>query len=544
MFLYDVSQIMKYNNLNIMTKTLLLSIILSNALYISSKAQGSGDVMTVFPGTSVSIASGTTLSAPEINLKSTSTQYACLLLNGTIGGATVVNYDRFVNVVGTSSVNGGNDLISLPVKADGVVTFTDLLNYSPNNGTTPNSDIIVHSPAMPSLYAFGPYNNGIGTYVNYDSIENGTTVLNRSVGYRAATYSGQTVRFTGTVSKTTETVDLTTNTNYWNLVGNPYTTYLDSQMFLDHNASVLDENAVAIYGYNSGTNSGDGTIGNFTIINYLTNTALNIAPGQGFFVANNLGMPTNQLTFTTAMRTFNGTDDFILNRANSQNYKLRIKAEHNSADFATEIYFNANSTLGLDPGYDAAHFNGNTSNLMLYSQLVENNVGRNLAIQSLGLSDLNDVIIPLGLKSAQGQQVTFSIEDSTLPSEVLVYLEDRQNDTSTLLNNDNYSFSVENAISGTGRFFIRIGNNTLSNIEKEISTIGLYASQQTIFIKGLLLADTTVEVYDIQGRLVFNSKLKEGSDDNSITAASLNTGIYIIHLKNEIQTQTKKVIIH
>lgn len=530
--------------MNTKTKHLLLAFVLTIGFCFTSKAQGSGDIMTIFPGTSVSIASGTTLSAPEINLKSTSTQYACLLLNGTIGGSTVVNYDRFVNVVGTSGVNGGNDLISLPVRADGVVTFSHFLNYSADNGTTKNSDIIVHSPAMPSLYAFGPYNNEAASYVNYDAIANDTVRLNRGVGYRAATYSGQTVRFTGSVSKTTETVDLTTNTNYWNLVGNPYTTYLDSQMFLDQNASALDENAVAIYGYNSGTNSGDGTIGNFTIINYLTNTALNIAPGQGFFVANNSVMPANQLTFTTAMRTFNGTDDFILNRTGNQNYKLRIKAKHNSAEFATEIYFNANSTLGLDPGYDAAHFNGSATNLMLYSQLVENNVGRDLAIQSLGLSDLHGVVIPLGLKSAQGQQVTFSIEDSSLPSEVLVYLEDRQTDTFTLLNNDNYSFSVATAISGTGRFFLRIGNSTLSNIEQESSNLKLYANQQTIFIKGLLLADSTVEVYDIQGRLVLNQKLKEGSDDNSIAATSLNTGIYIIHLKNEMQMQTKKVIIH
>ncbi|MGF1555655.1 T9SS type A sorting domain-containing protein [Paucihalobacter sp.] len=526
------------------TKYLLSAFVLTMGFCFTSKAQGSGDIMTIFPGTSVSIASGTTLSAPEVNLKSTSTQYACLLLNGTIGGSTIVNYDRFVNVVGTLAGNGGNDLVSFPVKATGDVTFNDLLNFSPDNGTTTNSDIIVNSPSVTSLFAFGHYNNESASFVNYDSIANSSTVLNRAVGYRTATYSGQTIRFTGTVSKTTETVGITTNTNYWNLVGNPYTTYLDSQMFLAQNASVLDENAVAIYGYNSGTNIGDGTIGNYTIINYLTNSAINIAPGQGFFVANDLGMASNQLTFTTAMRTFSGTDDFILERNTDQNHRLRLKAEHSNANFATEFYFNTQSTLGLDPGYDAALYSGSVSNLMLYSQLVENNLGRNLALQSLGLSDLNDVTIPLGLKTAQGFEVVFSIEDSTLPSEVLVYLEDRQTNTFTLLNDNNYSFTAETAISGTGRFFLRIGNQTLSDIKQENSKVSLYANQQTIFIKGLLLADSTVEVYDIQGRLVLNQKLKEGSDDNSIAATSLNTGIYIIHLKNEIQMQTKKVIIH
>lgn len=527
-----------------MTKILLLSSVLIMALCFSAKAQDSEDIMTVTAGTWVSIASGTILSASEVNLKSTSTQYACLLLNGTIGGATIVNYDRFVNVVGSPGVNGGNDLISLPVKAAGDVSFSDLLNYSPDSGATLNSDIIVNAPSLPSLYAFGPYNNASMSFENYDAIENGATVLNRGIGYRAATYSGQTVRFTGTVSKTTETVAIATNTSHWNLVGNPYTTYLDSQMFLDQNASVLDENALAIYGYNSGTNSGDGTIGNYTIINYLTNTAINMAPGQGFFVANDLGMATNQLTFTTAMRTFSGTDDFILERDTNHNHRLRLKAEHDGANFATEIYFNAQSTLGLDPGYDAALYSGSTASLMLYSQLVDNNLGRNLALQSLGLSDLNDVTIPLGLKTAEGREVSFSIEDSNLPLEVMVYLEDRQTNTFTLLNSNNYAFTAETAISGTGRFFLRIGTLTLSDIEQESTTLSLYASEQTIFIKGLLLADSKVSVYDIQGRQVLTSHFKEGSDDNQIEATHLNSGIYIITLKNELQTHTKKVILH
>ncbi len=519
-------------------------ILLSVALCFASKAQNLSTTVTLSAGTSVSIESGTTLYASNVNLKSTSDKYACLLLNGEMGPSTIVNYDRYVNVVGTSSANGGNDLISMPVKEIGDVTFGNFLNYSADGGLTPNSDIIVHSPVTPTLYAFGPYNNTIQSYINYDSSEDGSVLLERALGYRCATYSGQTIRFTGKVSSTPETVSISTNgSNSWNLIGNPYPIYLNSQAFLEANSAVLDPNATAIYGYNSGFAPTSGTIGNFTIINNLTNASVNIAPGQGFIVANNPINPTNAISFTMAMRTFNGTDDFILGRSSNPNQMLRLRAEHASANFATEIYFNENSTSGLDPGYDAAVFSGTNSNFMLYSRLVENDLGRNIAIQSLGFIDLNEVIIPLGIKTVQGLPVTFSIESSTLPAETQVYLEDNLTQTFTLLNNGNYTFTATTAISGTGRFFLRIGNSTLSTDEQDNPNLKLYASNQTIFINGLLLADTTVSIYDIQGRLVLTSYLKEGSDTNRIEASSFNSGVYVVKLNNEKQSQTKKVVI-
>ncbi|RXJ44425.1 T9SS type A sorting domain-containing protein [Gelidibacter gilvus] len=527
-----------------MNKKLLLSCALLFEICFTSSAQSLEKTITVNAGTSVLVAYGTTLNAPNIDLKSTSDKYACLLLHGELATNTVVNYDRYVNVVGTSGVNGGNDLISLPVKETGDVTFEEFLNYSPNGEMVKNSDILPHSPKTPTTYAFGPYSNSAHVYVNYDVNTNGTTQLKRGIGYRAASKSGQTVRFTGKVSSNTETVEITANgKNYWNLIGNPYPTYIDSQAFLNKNGEFLDPNATAIYGYNSGKAPSVGTIGNFTIINNLTNSTVNIAPGQGFFIAKNRSSSTNQISFTTAMRTLTGTDDFILGRQPSPHQMLRIQAGDKTDNFATEIYFHENSTLGLDPGYDAEIFSGTSSNLMLFSHLVENNLGRNMAIQSLGLADLNDVIIPLGLKVAQGRQVTFNIQSSTLPVETQVYLEDKAANTFTLLNTNNYTFTPDAAISGSGRFFLRIGNTTLSTIDIDSSSIRLYVNDQTIYINGQLLADTKISIYDIQGRLVLTSNLNEGSERNTIKTTNLNSGIYVVKLDNEKQSQTKKVII-
>lgn len=188
-----------------------------------------------------------------------------------------------------------------------------------------------------------------------------------------------------------------------------------------------DPHAAAIYGYYRTHDPLFKTISNLTIINLAnSNKNVNIAPGQGFFLANNSQSITHQISFTMAMRTSEGTDDFILGRNSNQNQKLKLRVADGSADFDTEFYYNANSTLGLDPGYDAAIYGGKKNELMLYSHLVKNDIGRNMAIQSFNLTDLNDLVIPLGLKASTGKQIIFSIEDFTLAAGSNVYLEDRK----------------------------------------------------------------------------------------------------------------------
>ncbi|MDN3491447.1 T9SS type A sorting domain-containing protein [Winogradskyella bathintestinalis] len=502
-------------------------------------AQDLSSKMTVTAGTSMIIKSGTTLDATELNLKSTSNRFATVLdETGSISSGTVVNYDRYVNVVG-SGAGGGNDLISLPVKAVDA-NFGDFLAYNTDGtATTANSE---YMPTSGTLYAFGPYSNVQKAYINYDTATDLAVSLERAVGYRAATNSGQTLRFTGTISTGTETVSITTVDDYkWNSVGNPYPTYIDSQAFLTANESNLDPASTAIYAYNNGASSGPGTIGDFTIINYLTNTALNIAPGQGFLLAN-AGTTTHDISFTPAMRLFSGSDDFIAGRVENTHQMLRLKAEHANADFATEIYFNNFSTQGLDLGYDAKLFRESSLSFSLYSHLVEDNEGASMAIQSL--ETLNgEVIIPLGLKVEEGEQVKFSIENSTLSSDIEIYLEDNLTNTFTLLNDANYTFVTNTALSGTGRFYLRIGNVSLSQINKELNSLNLYTANQKIFVKGQLLQATQMGVYDSLGRLVMRSSLETGSNTNEIDVAHLSTGIYIVKLTNGKQKLTQKVIL-
>jgi hypothetical protein len=338
----------------------------------------------------------------------------------------------------------------------------------------------------------------------------------------------------------------------WNLIGNPYPSYLYVQAltgpgahdgFLNDNGGLLLPNYTAIYGYDN--DPSDGNI--YTIWNLATTTpSTAITPGQGFFVASIAGG--GSVSFTPSMRAISNTDDFIIGRNSSSdnNAFLKLKMTNGTNNFVTDMYFNDASTLGLDPGYDAGMFGGSTPAFSIFSQLVEMNTGVNMAIQSLPYTSLaSEVTIPIGMRVTQGQQITISILDSNLPAGVEVYLEDIDANTSTLLNSSDYIFTTATNMNGIGRFYLRFTNSTLSTTESEFDGLQIFSTSapRELFIKGQLTSATNVSLYDIQGRLVMSSILDSASNLNKVDVSNLSSGVYVIKLNNSAQQKTQKVIL-
>ncbi|WP_179347840.1 T9SS type A sorting domain-containing protein [Winogradskyella pacifica] len=495
-------------------------------------------------GASLTIDSGITLTVTDaVNLTSVSDSFSSLILNGTISGT--INYDRHVNIVGTSA-GGGNDLIALPLTPAGGLTFDAFINLgSPTNATKLASN--------GSVYAFGPYNNTVDVTSYENFAVNATTALETGKGYRAATItSDQVLTFTGDIvtGNVSAPISKPAGGNQWNLVGNPYPSYLSASEFLTANSAVLDDDAVAIYGYNSGFYSGsEATTGNFTIINAATTDGtLNIAPGQGFIIAakNVTGdnvVFNNGTSSTTDMRTVIGSDDYIPGRSPSISYNLKLDLI-GSTTYRTSFYFNEGSSLGLDPGYDAKVF-GAVPIFALYSHLVEDNEDVNFALQSLNTSNLSDVTIPLGVNANQGEQISFTISQSTLPNNVNVYLEDTVTNTTTLLNSVDYILTPNANLNGTGRFYLRMSDSTLSTNENTLDALTIYTNEadKTIVIAGQLTDATKATIYDLQGRVILSENLMTSSTSQAIDVSGLSTGVYIVELNNITQNKTQKVIL-
>lgn len=271
-----------------------------------------------------------------------------------------------------------------------------------------------------------------------------------------------------------------------------------------------------------------------------------IVTDQSFFESSN--SPIADLEFTPDMQVADNTDDFILGRSSEQINFVELRMESAANSYETSVYFHDNGSDGLDVGYDAAVFGMNVPDFLLYTQLVQDSEGLPFVIQTLNSSAIDNAIIPLGVNAYQGQQITISITDMTLPTSVNVYLEDVVANTITLLNDSDYVLTPSTALSGTGRFFLRFTSEDaplLSNTEYDINDLQIYTitSARTLFIKGQLAKTTTISLYDIHGRMVTSSVLGTSSNVNQLNLSNLNSGVYVVKLSNATQQKTQKVIL-
>ncbi len=117
-------------------------------------------------------------------------------------------------------------------------------------------------------------------------------------------------------------------------------------------------------------------------------------------------------------------------------------------------------TKGYDNGGDGGVFRGSGSGvgLQLYSLLLEENIGDMYQVQSLPEVTMGTTIVPLGLISEARKTITFSLDYINLPENYKIEIEDKVENSLTRLDEANaeYTFDVEEAIDGTGRFYLHI----------------------------------------------------------------------------------------
>ncbi|MDT0557892.1 fibronectin type III domain-containing protein [Ichthyenterobacterium sp. W332] len=492
------------------------------------------DNLEVNTGASIDVAQGQSITLAgnlsnlgTVTFNSDSDEYSSLIVDGFVAGN--IEYLRHTNVVASS---GGNDLVSPPVSDQSFIDFF------PNN---PN----IVSNGSNTLFLFGPFNKINGNYDLYSDQE--TALLTAGTGYRAGSTDNSTFVYTGTVNTWNINKPISNSGPAffeWNLIGNPYPSYIRLVDFLAANNSEFDSPTSGIYGYD-----GDASDG-WTIWNQAysdANPNAMITPGQGFFVSSKAGG--GNVSFTTNMRSLGDSDDFILGREGLQNAILYLQLQINdeaSNSYNTDFYFSDNATLSLDAGYDAAIFGGNAPSFSLFSELVDANEGTDMAVQAVGNDDLyNGVVIPLGIRAGEGQQLTINILNTTLPGNVDVYLEDTLLNTVTLLNTTDYIFTTNSVLNGTGRFFLRFEADTLTVTENPFDTLQIYntKSPRELIIKGQLNEVTQLFLYDALGRLVKSESLNANTNEHKINLSQIDNGIYIVNLKNNTQTSSKKIII-
>ncbi len=480
------------------------------------------------------IVNGNFLNVGTFILNSESDAFSSIIIGGTVYGN--ITYNRYVNSVGTNEW----DLIGSPVDGQSISSFA-----SANSSTLGTSS---------NIYAIGSYDNATNTWTNYTTSTIGSAGnFDRGRGYQMASVSDGTgiLKFTGTPASTTQTQAIINNDaanagtgKRWNLVANPFPSYIHGNTnahatnnFLTVNTDKLHDSYEAIYGYDA-----DGS--GYTAYNN-TSSALNLAPGQAFMVASD-NTSSDNISFTTDMRTIVGGDDLIVGDILEDTFELIIKLYDGDTELDyTKFYFADGLSLGLDPGYDAGNFNQGAS---LMSRLVEEDEGVGLVINAMGLENVNDVVVPLEINRESGNSFRISIDTFDIYAGTNVYLEDNQQGTMTLLNEQDFELTPENNLSGVGRFFIHLTETTFS-IDNEVDTNLLNAYKldrnNFIIVEGLTVQSgiTNVKLYSLLGREILSTELNNSINTQTISTERIATGVYVIKLQSGNNLITKKLII-
>ena len=512
-------------------KLICISLIFTNLLSGQDLTVVSGGSITIPKDSYVFVGGNFTNTAGTVTLNSDSDEFSSLLVSGAASGN--ITYNRYVNIEG----DGEWDLIGAPVSG---MAFSSLIT---------DTNIATNG----SFYAVGSYDNTTDTWTNATTATTGNLVLGQ--GYQMATTSGGTLSFTGAIADGDQTVTITNSDaensgagRRWNLIANPFASYLNGNSiadgtnnFLTVNTAAIDDNFEAIYGWKA-----DGT--GYEIYNHSfnSNSAVYIAPGQGFFVAA-AGSGENQtISFTKAMQTVTGVDDFVAAKSSVTSYELVLDMYSDAVKVAdTKFYFKEGLTLGLDPGYDAGAFNQSSG---FSSRLLEQDNGIGMGINAMPADAMSNVIVPLTINQEAGIALEIQIASSTIPEDINVYLEDTVENTFTLLTNEGFELLAQTTLSGVGRFYLHYTTSTLStDTVSSTSLVTAYKGTGNTYItvEGLQQFSEPAQftLYNVLGMRVLSRNIQNPSQKEMLSTVGLRAGVYILKVQAENIVFTKKLVI-
>ena len=516
------------DNVNIGTNTINLDIsnVTVNDLSISI-----GGAFNILGDRSITI-NGNLNQNGTLNILSNASTNGSLILKGNHTGISNVDYHRYL----TSNWH----LIGSPV------ANKNISDFSGNVATSGNK------------YAIAPYvNNVVSTSRwNYYTTAAGTNniasagTFTSGKGYSIQKKIDGTLNFSGTLNTNDagESIVISDggdspNGNRWNLIANPYTAALNgsnaadaTNNFLKVNidAGNLDPAKAGLYLWNGSSPY---------VIKSVDDAAFYIAPGQAFFVHAPDGGGTSA-SFTEAMQTHQTGNIFLKNNTSYPEIILQISEGKNNS--STKIRYIENRTTGLDVGSDVGTFDGVSSSFKIFTHLVNNSEGVDFAIQALPNSNYENMVIPIGVLAETGKSITFSLTNENFSSDMKIFLEDKNTNTFTRLDetNSNYKITLTENTNGIGRFYLHTSKSALS-VDKDLTleNISIYKlNNSTLRFTGLNQENVTVKMFNLLGKQVLNNSFS-ANGIKDIAIQKLVKGVYIVQLQTSKGKLNKKIIL-
>jgi hypothetical protein len=477
--------------------------------------------ITVAAGGRITVQSGQTLTAGTIALNSDATATATFIDKGT-ASITTANVQQYLT-------SGRNWYISSPV----------------STATT---------GALSSTASVVEYNETTGIWVH------DTGTLNPLKGYiSTSTTTTGTVTFSGTLNTGNQTTDVggqptltrtgTTAQAGFNLVGNPYPSYVDWN-------AATKTNLETTYWYRTKTAPVSGltsyvfdtfnaTGGQHTNLGATTVSNL-IPPMQAFWVRVANGFTSGTLAFTNAMRSHADVAGNIMkapSMAKSQQQVLRLQVSNGINKDETILYSDPNASNGFD-NYDSPKMsNDNASVPEIYTSVGN----EQLVINGMNSLPLN-IEIPLGFTTKTSNAFTIKASElNNLDSTIRVILKDKQNLSNPeqdITDGSAYSFSSD-ATSSDNRFSIIFKTTSsatgIANPENNAMNLQVYKNLENhIVIKLSESQNGIITIWNTVGQSIFNTKL---TGTTTVINKSFGSGVYFIKIEIAGEVTTKKIII-
>ena len=499
------------------------------------------------------------------------------------GQAIKHNYNYWSSPV--SSIN--NTTINHGFTVAGVVKDGTNVSNPQNLQWTTGVNGSPTSPITLSSYWIFKFQNSTNAYANWSAAgQNGTLLSGQGYTMKGCGSAAADQNYTFIGKPNNGTMTSTVGAGNLNLCGNPYSSAIDANQFIDDNASSLIGTLYFWEHYN--TNTTHTTIqyqGGYATYTKTGGTAP-VAPagvsglgssskvakrfipvGQGFFVT---GSATGgNITFNNGQRLFVKETDatsFTLYKSSNATVTAAIDQENNntSDSFVQEQFakirlgynssdnyhrqtllgfMNQYATSGYDNGYDGVSIETLTNDMYFINGI------KKLNISGDGFFNVNN-IYPLGIKNATAGNVTFVVDaKENFDANQEIYIYDNVTSTYNSIKSQNYQVNLP---AGTyeNRFSLRFTNGiTLgtTNIEQNHGIKVTHSqSDNMINIKNVLQEVTvkSVALFNLLGQQVADWKIgNENQADLQIPVSVVSTGTYIVKVITDGGNVTKKILI-
>ena len=451
------------------------------------------------------------------------------------GKSLTVNAAKQLTISGTATNNG-----TIIIQSDENGTGTIVGNVS--GAATVNQ----HLSSYRTWYLSSPVSNvapsNMDRYKFYDETTGNwsTTAPAQTIGagfLAVPTNNAVTsTSFTGTLNNGNININVTRSVGNgskpgFNLVGNPYPSYLEWSKVNDANSSLmpsstmwyrtkkLNQSSELVYQF--WTVNGDG-------VGSPNGASQYIPPMQAFWVR---AKSSGQLQLTNDMRSHAPATDYLL-KAPAVNSRTLIRLELSNGTNTDEavLYLSENANNALD-ALDAPKMSIEDASIAeIFTRAGNEKLVIN-ALQSLP----KDTEIALGFEAGSATSFTLRANElSNLPTDVKLILKDNVTKAETDLTDGTAVYSFSNIATSGDRFSIIFRTSgAITGIDQPtFSGLTAYSNannQLTVLYDGAIDAQTVVSVYNAVGQRLVTQSLKGVS---TVIDGEFAPGVYVVKVNN------------